>query len=48
MGLGQHSAGLRAVEHLFKVDRCVERFGWILTLDLCLAALDRLSYDLLV
>ena len=48
MGLRQHSVGLRAVEHLFKVNRCVERFRWILTLDLCLAALYRLSYHLLV
>ena len=48
MGLRQHSVGLRAVEHLFKVNRCVKRLRWILALDLCLAALYRLSYHLLV
>ena len=48
MGLWQHSVRLRTVEHLFKVNRCVERFGWVLTIDLCLAALYRLSHHLLV
>ena len=48
LGLWQHSVRLRAVEHLFKVNRCVERLRWILAIDLCLAALYRLSYHLLV
>ena len=46
--LWQHSVGLRAVKHLFKVDRGVERLCWILTLDLSLTPLHGLSHHLLV